>query len=99
MERAGPNVDHALDSSFFAARVGRILASEVAYVQALASLGAGPHQSGDVAAAAAKSTPQVAAFRDRLMAEGMVYAPRYGWVEFAIPHFDRFVRMASPAQS
>ena len=74
MEQAGPNVDHALGSSFFAARVARILASEVTYVQALASLGAGPHQSGDVAAAAGKSTPQVEAFRNRLMAEGMIYA-------------------------
>ena len=33
-----------------------------------------------------------AAFRDRLISEGVVYAPRYGWVEFAIPHFDEFVR-------
>lgn len=92
VERAAPNANHALDSSFFAARIARIPASEVAYVQALASLGSGPHRSGEVAAAAGKSTPQVAAFRDRLIAEGVIYAPRYGWVEFAIPHFDRYVR-------
>jgi hypothetical protein len=98
VERAAPNVDYALDSSFFAARIARIPASEVAYVQALASLGPGPHRSGDVAAAAGKSTPQVAAFRNRLIAEGLIYAPRYGWVEFAIPHFDRFVRRAFPTQ-
>jgi hypothetical protein len=97
--RAAPNAEHALDSSFFAARIARIPASEVAYVQALAHLGAGPHRSGEVAAAAGKSTPQVAAFRDRLIAEGVIYAPRYGWVEFAIPHFDRYVRRALPAES
>ncbi len=96
--RAAPNADHALDSSFFAARIARIPASEVAYVQALAWLGGGPHRSGDVAAAAGKTTPQVAAFRDRLIAEGVVYAPRYGWVEFAIPHFDRYVRRALPGR-
>jgi len=96
--RAAPNADNALDSSFFAARIARIPASEVAYVQALASLGGGPHRSGDVAAAALKTTPQVAAFRDRLIAEGVIYAPRYGWVEFAIPHFDRYVRRALPSQ-
>jgi len=94
--RAAPNADHALDSSFFAARIARIPASEVTYVQALASLGGGPHRSGEVAAAARKTTPQVAAFRDRLIAEGVIYAPRYGWVEFAIPHFDRYVRRALP---
>jgi type II secretory pathway predicted ATPase ExeA len=92
VERAAPNANQALDSSFFAARIARIPASEVAYVRALASLGAGPHRSGEVAAVAGKSTPQVAAFRDRLIAEGLIYAPRYGWVEFAIPHFDRYVR-------
>ena len=98
VDRAAPNADHALDSSFFAARIARIPASEVAYVQALASLGAGPHKSGEVAAAAGKSTPQVAAFRDRLIAEGVIYAPRYGWVEFAIPHFDRYVRRVLPSR-
>ncbi len=96
VERAAPNARHALDSSFFAARIARIPASEVAYVRALASLGAGPHRSGDVAAAAGKSTSQVAAFRDRLIGEGVIYAPRYGWVEFAIPHFDGYVRRMVP---
>lgn len=91
VERAMFNANHALDASFFAARIARIPASEVAYVRALASLGPGPHRSGDVAAAAGKSTPEVAAFRDRLISEGVIYSPRYGWVEFAIPHFDRFV--------
>lgn len=83
--------DHALDSSFFAARIARIPPSEVTYVQALASLGAGPHRSGEVAEAAGRTTQEVAAFRDRLIAEGVIYAPRYGWVEFAIPHFDAYV--------
>lgn len=92
VERAAPHADHALDTSFFAARIARIPASEVAYVQSLASLGPGPHRSGEVAEAMGKSTTQVGALRDRLIDEGVVYAPRYGWIEFAIPHFDRFVR-------
>lgn len=96
VERAVPHAEHALDAGFFAARIARIPASEVAYVQALASLGAGPHRSGAVAEAASKTTSQVAAFRDRLIDEGVIYAPRYGWVEFAIPHFDRYVRKSLP---
>lgn len=96
VERARPHADHALDSSFFAARIARIPASEVAYVQGLASLGPGPHRSGEVAAAMGMQTSQVAAFRERLINEGVIYAPRYGWVEFAIPHFDRFVRRTLP---
>jgi hypothetical protein len=84
--------EYALDVAFFAARIARIPASEVAYVQALAGLGPGPHRSGEVAEAMGMATSQVGAFRDRLIGEGVIYAPRYGWVEFAIPHFDQYVR-------
>ena len=49
-----------------------------------------------MAEAGGKTTSQVAAFRDRLIHEGVVYAPRYGWVEFAIPHFDEYVRRSLP---
>jgi hypothetical protein len=89
--RAGDAVERALDAGFFAARSSRIRASEIVYVKALASLGGGPHRSGDVARALGLSTQQVGPVRDRLIGEGVVYAPRYGWVEFAIPHFDRFL--------
>ncbi len=94
--RAAPAADQALDAAFFAARIARIPASEVAYVQGLATLGPGPHRSGEVAEAMGMSTSQVGAFRDRLIGEGVIYAPRYGWVEFAIPHFDRYVRRTMP---
>ncbi len=97
VERARPHADHALDSSFFAARIARIPASEVAYVQGLASLGPGPHRSGAVAEAMSMKTSQVAAFRERLINEGVIYSPRYGWVEFAIPHFDHYVGRALPS--
>lgn len=96
VERSEPAARLALDASFFAARIARIPDSEVGYVRALASLGPGPHRSGDVAAAAGKTTSAVAAFRDRLIGEGLVYAPRYGWVEFAIPHFDSYVTRTLP---
>jgi hypothetical protein len=98
VDRAAANASQALDASFFAARLARIPASEISYVQSLASLGPGPHRSGDVAAAAGKTTSQVAAFRDRLIREGLIYSPRYGWVEFAIPHFDLYARRAMPEE-
>lgn len=96
VERAEGAARLALDASFFAARIARIPDSEVDYVRALASLGPGPHRSGEVAAAAGKTTSAVAAFRDRLIGEGLVYAPRYGWVELAIPHFDAYVTRTLP---
>lgn len=96
VDRGAPAAGLALDGSFFAARVARIPDSEVAYVRLLASLGPGPHRSGEVAAAGGRATSELSAVRDRLVKEGVVYAPRYGWVEFAIPHFDAFVRRTLP---
>ncbi|HSL75258.1 MAG TPA: ATP-binding protein [Ilumatobacteraceae bacterium] len=96
VRRADIAAEQALDAAFFAARIARIPASEVNYVRGLASLGPGPHRSGSVAEAMGLTTSQVGAFRDRLIGEGLVYAPRYGWVEFAIPHFDEYVRRTFP---
>ncbi|HMJ78354.1 MAG TPA: ATP-binding protein [Iamia sp.] len=96
VERAGPAARLALDTSFFAARIARVPASEVTYVRVLASLGPGPHRSGDVAAAGGRATSELSAIRDRLIKEGLVYAPRYGWVEFALPRFDEYVRRTLP---
>ena len=94
--RATRAAEHALDAAFFASRIARIPASEINYVRSLATLGPGPHRSGAVAEAMGLTTSQVGAFRDRLISEGLVYSPRYGWVEFAIPHFDEYVRRALP---
>lgn len=99
VERATPAAHSSLDASFFAARIARIPDSEVRYVRALASLGPGPHRSGEAAASAGRTSPEVAALRDRLITEGVIYAPRYGWVEFAIPHFDAYVRQHLPPVS
>ncbi|QYG92719.1 ATP-binding protein [Iamia sp. SCSIO 61187] len=96
VDRAGPAARLALDTSFFAARIARVPDSEVAYVRLLASLGPGPHRSGEVAAAGGRATSELSAIRDRLIKEGLVYAPRYGWVEFALPRFDEYVRRTLP---
>lgn len=96
VERAGPAARLALDTSFFAARIARVPESEVSYVRVLASLGAGPHRSGEVAAASGRASSQLSAIRDRLIKEGLVYAPRYGWIEFALPGFDEYVRRTLP---
>lgn len=96
VERGAFAAQNALETAFFASRIARIPASEVDYVRGLASLGPGPHRSGDVAAALGKTTSQMSAIRDRLIDEGVIYGPQYGWVEFAIPHFDDYVRRHLP---
>ena len=96
VDRAAATTNYALDTSFFAARVARIPTSELTYVRGLAQLGPGPHESGAVAAELGTITSKVSAFRERLINEGVIYSPRYGWVEFAIPHFDRYLRRVYP---
>jgi hypothetical protein len=85
-----------LDSSFFAARIARVPESEVAYVRALATLGAGPHRSKDVAAVMGRASSQVSGARDRLIRDGVVFSPRFGWIEFSFPHFDDYIRRTFP---
>lgn len=92
VDRAAPATLLNLDTSFFAARIARIPESEVGYVRALATLGAGPHRSREVAEVTGRTSSQVSALRDRLIREGVVFAPRFGWVEFSFPHFDDYVR-------
>ena len=96
VDRAVTAVSLALDGAFFAARIARIPESELTYVRSLASLGPGPHRSSEVAEVTGQRSASVSALRDRLIREGVVYAPRYGWVEFAIPHFDDYVRGTLP---
>lgn len=92
VEAAQAVVARELDDGFFAARMARIPPSEVRYVQALASLGPGGHRSKAVAAAMGMTTTQVGPFRDRLITEGVLFAPAFGQVRFALPQLDDYVR-------
>jgi len=80
-----------LDTGFFRVRIDRTSATERAYIAAMASLGAGPYGSGDVAAAMGRTTTQVGPLRDALIKRGLCYSPRYGVIDFTVPMFDEFV--------
>lgn len=96
VDRARPVVRRALDEAFYAARLARVPPSEVRYVRALAELGGGAHRSSAVAERLGVTAPQVGAFRDRLIGEGLVYSPTYGRVAFAVPRFDEYLRRTFP---
>lgn len=81
-----------LDTGFFRVRIDRTTSSERAYLAAMASLGAGPYKSGEVAAAMGRTTIQVGSLRDALIKRGLCHAPRYGVIAFTVPMFDDFVR-------
>jgi hypothetical protein len=92
VEAAIPIAIDELDTGFFRVRIDRTSDSERAYMSAMASLGAGPYGSGDVAAAMGKTTTQVGPVRDVLIKRGLCYSPRYGLIDFTVPMFDEFVR-------
>ena len=86
----------ALDQGFFNVRFDRTTNTEREYLAAMASLGPGPHPSGQVAAAMGKTTRQVGPLRDSLIKKGLCHAPRHGELAFTVPMFDRFVQRRMP---
>ncbi len=92
VELALPIAMDELDTGFFRVRFDRSTKSERAYLGAMASLGAGPYQSGQVASLLGKTTAQVGVVRDGLIKRGLCYAPSHGVIAFTVPLFDQFVR-------
>jgi predicted ATPase len=81
-----------LDQSFFKVRLNRLTPREKEYLQAMALLGPGPHNSGDIAAKLDKQSSAVAPFRDGLIKKGMIFSRQHGKTEFTVPLFDEFLR-------
>jgi Mn-dependent DtxR family transcriptional regulator len=73
--------------------------SEKRYVHAMASLGDGPHRSGDIAERMERPVRSVAPTRATLIQKGMVYSPAHGDTAFTVPLFADFVlRNVSPGR-
>jgi hypothetical protein len=99
VELAHDLVQLELDESFFRVRIGRVSKAELAYLVAMAHLGAGPYRSGEIAVKLGRSGPEnVAPTRARLIEKGLVYSPSYGLNEFTVPQFDAFIRRTFPPE-
>lgn len=61
-------------------------------MRAMAELGPEAQQDADVADVLGKSSEQVAPSRARLINKGLLHTPRYGFAQFTVPQFDRFMR-------
>lgn len=81
-----------LDNGFFRVRFDRLTKSEVDYVKAMASLGAGPYKVNDVAQALKKEPKSLGPRRASIIKKGMIYSPSYGDIDFTVPLFDDFLR-------
>jgi len=85
-----------LDESFFRVRLDRLKPSEKRYLRAMAELGPGPHRSGDIAEALARSVQSLAPTRSSLITKGMIWSPSHGDTAFTVPMFDDFMRRSMP---
>ena len=91
-ESARALVEAELDESFFRSRIQRCTAEEQRYLRAMAELGPDAQKAADVAEVLGRASEQVAPLRARLIAKGLLYTPRFGFAEFTVPQFDRFMR-------
>ncbi len=62
----------------------------------MASLGGGPHRSGDIAAGLGKRVQAAGSLRNGLIQKGMIYSPAHGDTAFTVPMFDAFMRRTMP---
>jgi hypothetical protein len=99
VQEAGPLVRLQLDENFFRVRTGRVTRAELRYVAAMASLGAGPYRTGEIAARLGARGPEnVAPLRARLIQKGVIYSPEHGVNEFTVPQFDDYLRRNHPLE-
>jgi AAA ATPase domain len=85
-----------LDASFFRVRFDRLTPAEKNYLRAMATLGAGPHRSGDIAEQLHRRVNSLGPTRSALIAKGMVYSPDHGDTAFTVPLFDQFMKRMMP---
>ena len=85
-----------LDASFFRVRFDRLTPKEKEYLRAMATLGPGPHRSGEIALQLGKQVNSVGPVRNSLIQKGMIFSPDHGGTAFTVPMFDAYMRRVMP---
>lgn len=96
--RASSESIAALDESFFRVRFDRLTPAEKRYIRAMASLGPGPHRSGDIADQLGRKVSSLGPTRANLIAKGMIWSPTHGDNAFTVPLFDEFMKRIMPGE-
>jgi hypothetical protein len=92
-------VSEQLARTFYGARIELASDAEQRYLAAMASLGAAPYSTAEVARAwGAANQRQTSPHRDSLIQKGLIWAPRRGQVDFTVPLFAEFLREHHPAR-
>ena len=82
----------------FRVRFDRLTGGEKNFLRAMAELGAGPHRSGDIAAALRRTVTSLGPVRNQLIAKGMIWSPNHGDTAFTVPMFDAFMKRIMPGK-
>lgn len=85
-----PAIESMIDG-IFNVRYDRLTATEIDYVNAMAKLDASPYRTSDVAKASGCTSKTASKIRDSLIRKGTIYSPKYGYVDFTIPLFAKFL--------
>jgi hypothetical protein len=93
---ATPGVIAHLDANFFRVRFDRLTTLQQKYLRAMAELGAGPHQTGEISATLGVDAQAVATVRQQLINKGMVWSQRHGETAFTVPLFNEFMKRQMP---
>lgn len=96
VEEATPRIIAHLDANFFRVRFDRLTPLQQKYLRAMAELGEGPHQTGDIATTLGVEAAAVATVRQQLINKGMVWSQRHGETAFTVPLFDEFMKRQMP---
>jgi hypothetical protein len=94
--KATPEVIAHLDANFFRVRFDRLTPLQQKYLRAMAELGEGPFQTGEIAAALGVEATTVAPVRQQLINKGMVWSQRHGETTFTVPLFGQFMKRQMP---
>jgi hypothetical protein len=96
VREATPSIIAHLDANFFRVRFDRLTPLQQKYLRAMAELGPGPHQTGDIAAMLGVTAGAVATVRQQLINKGMVWSQRHGETAFTVPLFNEFMKRQMP---
>jgi hypothetical protein len=96
VQEATPGVIAHLDANFFRVRFDRLTPLQQKYLRAMAELGPGPCQTGDIAAMLGVEARAVATVRQQLINKGMVWSQRHGETAFTVPLFNEFMMRQMP---
>lgn len=81
-----------LDKSFFKVRFDKCTPKEREFIFAMVSCGELPCTVANVAQILNKDLKSISPIRARLINKGLIYATRYGEIDFTVPKFDEFLK-------